>query len=149
MMSENTTGGLSVKRSTVLNASADAVWALTRDFGGWDAWHPAIEACDLIEGSDNQPGAVRKLGLGGDATLVERLLSHSDADKRCTYVIVSGVLPVRRYESSFHVGSTADGKAEIIWTSTFDADGVSDEEAIKIIAGVYEGGFEALHTHFG
>jgi len=147
-MSE-TTGGLSVERNTVLNASAEAVWALTRDFGGWDAWHPAIQTCDLIEGSGNQPGVVRKLGLGGEATLVERLLSHSDADQRCTYVIVSGVLPVRNYQSTFQVGSSADGKGEITWTSTFDADGVSDEEAVKIIAGVYEGGFDALHQHFG
>jgi len=136
-MSE-TTGSLSVERRTVLNASAEAVWALTRDFGGWDAWHPAIQTCDLIEGSGNQPGVVRKLGLGGEATLVERVLSHSDADKRCT-----------NYQSTFQVGSSADGKGEIVWTSTFDADGVSDEEAVKIIAGVYEGGFDALHQHFG
>jgi len=147
-MSEKT-GGLSVERSTVFDASADAVWALTRDFGGWDAWHPAIQTCDLIEGSGNQPGVVRKLGLGGDAHLVERLHSHSDADKCCTYSIVSGVLPVRQYVSTFKVGSTSDGKTEINWSSTFDADGVSDEEAVKIIAGVYEGGFEALHKHFG
>jgi len=147
-MSE-TSGSLSVERNTVLHASADAVWALTRDFGGWDAWHPAIQTCDLMEGSGNQPGVVRRLGLGGEATLVERLHSHSDADKCCTYSIVSGVLPVQQYVSTFQVVSTADGKAQINWTSTFDADGVSDEEAVKIIAGVYEGGFNALHAHFG
>jgi len=131
------------------HATADAVWALTRDFGAWDGWYPDIQSCDLIEGSGNHPSTVRKLGLGGDATLVERLLSHSDADKHCTYMIVSGVLPVRNYTSSFQVDSTADGKAKITWSSAFDADGVNDEDAIKTITGIYEGGFNALYAHFG
>jgi len=148
-MDQKTAGGLRVERRGVFNASADAVWALAGDFGRWDGWHPAIQTCELIEGQGNQPGVVRKLGLGGDASLIERLLSHSDVDKCCTYVIVSGVLPVRQYESTLQVNSTPDGKAEIIWSSTFEADGVSDEEAVKVIAGVYEGGFEALNTHFG
>jgi len=148
-MNHNTAGSLRVERKIVLNAAPDAVWALTCDFGAWDAWHPAIQSCDLIEGSGNQPGVVRKLGLGGDASLIERLLSHSDAQQSCTYIIVSGVLPVRNYEATFQVSSTADGKAEITWFGTFDADGVSDDDAVKTIAGVYEGGFDALQRHFG
>jgi len=145
----NPKGSLQVKRQTVINAPADAVWALAGDFGTWDGWHPAIKACDLTEGGNNQPGTVRKLGLGGDAYLVERLLHHSNPDKSCTYVIVSGVLPVKNYQSTLRVSATADGKAQIDWGSTFDADGVSDDEAVKVIAGVYEGGFAALQTHFG
>jgi len=144
----NTTGGLSVARELALEASAEAVWALIGDFNGWNHWHPAIQTSDLIEGVNNQPGAVRRLGLGGDATIVERITRYSATDRSCTYIILTSVLPLSSYESTIRVDSTDDGKARISWKGTFDADGVSDAEAIKVVEGVYEGGFEALQKHF-
>jgi len=151
-VNNNASGSLRVERRIVLNASADAVWALTGDFGQWDSWHPGIDRCELTEGGKNQPGTVRKLGLGDQERqhfLVERLLHHSNADKSCTYCIVSGVLPVLNYESTFRVADTTDGKSEIFWSGTFDADGLSDEKTTDIIANIYETGFAALQQRFG
>jgi len=146
-MSE-TTGSLQVARQGDMEASAEAVWALLRDFNEWNRWHPAILSSDRLEGHPNQPGEVRRLGLGGEATITERLVDYSDADKRYTYIILSGVMPVQQYESTIQVESAGDGKAKITWKGSFDADGVSDTEAIKAIEGVYESGLDALQRRF-
>ena len=60
----------SVKVSERVDASADAVWALFRDFGGVQRFSPAIEK---VEVSGSGIGAVRTLSVPGGVQLQERL----------------------------------------------------------------------------
>ena len=50
--------------STVVDAPADKVWAVIRDFNGLPTWHPAIADSEVEEGgSGDQVGRVRSFHL--------------------------------------------------------------------------------------
>jgi hypothetical protein len=105
----------SAKASSKL--SADAMWAKIGDFCGIAKWHPALEKCEL-----SADGKTRTLSLKGGGTIVEALTKMDTAGKSYTYSIVSGPLPVAKY----------------------DAKGAPDAEAAKAIQGVYDSGLQAL-----
>ena len=62
----------SVKVVENVNASADRVWELFRDFGGISRFSQGIDSC-TVEGEG--VGAVRTLTMGGGLKLQERLES--------------------------------------------------------------------------
>ncbi|WP_103381455.1 SRPBCC family protein [Pseudonocardia dioxanivorans] len=139
--------------SGVVPASADEVWSLIRDFNGIADWHPGIQSSELTAGSSGaEVGAVRKLGLGGDAQVSERLLTLDDADRSYTYEFTDpGPFAVRRYVSTIRVAPVTDtGHAFVEWWADFDADAADEAELGKTYArGVYGGGISALQERFG
>lgn len=145
---------LTVSKSVSINATADAVWAKTKDFNNLNGWHPAVAKTEIVEGTNNTVGAVRLLTLAGDtpATIKEKLTAFDDAGKTYAYEILEGVLPVSGYSSTFTV--TADGadKATVTWSSSFKradtsatpAEGKDDTTASTTIEGVYTAGLDNL-----
>jgi hypothetical protein len=48
------------------------------------------------------------------------------------------------------VEESKDGKScDVEWSSTFEPAGASEPEAVKVIRGIYEAGFENLRKMFG
>ena len=141
------TGKIVVYETVTLNASADTVWNTVGDFGGLHTWHPAVTSTDLT-GGNNDAGSTRLLTLGDGAQITEILVDHNDDTMTYSYVIQKGPLPVKGYYSKIKVMPMGNGKAKLIWSSTFDADGVDDTTAYETISGVYKGGFEALTAKF-
>lgn len=136
-------GSLSVTRKAELNVAPDQVWSLVGGFGDWHNWHPAVASTELT-GDGKQPGDQRVLTLGNGAKIHETLEGWDGAAMRCNYTITESPLPVSNYHSTLSVEPAADGKSTVTWTSSFDAAGVSDEDAVNAIAGVYEAGLGAL-----
>lgn len=134
---------LDVEKGVEVAASPEKVWATIGDFCGIGTWHPAVEKCEL---SDVGGVSTRTLTLaGGGGTLVEALVSRDDAAMTYTYRITSGPLPVENYESTITVSPGGESDASAInWKGTFDAKGTTDEEATKVITGIYESGLKAL-----
>lgn len=128
--------------SITLPHAPDKVWAAVGDFGSLHAWHPAVAKTDT-EG-DGGNGIYRTLTLGGDGgTIRELLLSYSMEDMMYKYSIIEGVLPVANYASVIKVSAgSSDNESVVEWTSTFDADGVSDDEALELMNGIYKAGLE-------
>jgi len=62
-----------------------------------------------------------------------------------SYKILEGPLPVSNYESTIRVTDNGDGGSKVVWNSTFDANGASDDEAINIITGIYAAGLDAVN----
>jgi Polyketide cyclase / dehydrase and lipid transport len=118
--------------------SPDALWKKVGDFCGIGDWHPAVEKCVL-----NADGKERTLSLKGGGAIVERLESVDDANHTYTYTIRSGPLPVTNYSSTISVSPDPKGSS-IKWVGTYDAKGVSDTDAKKVIDGIYEAGEKAL-----
>jgi hypothetical protein len=118
--------------------SPDALWKKVGDFCGIGDWHPAVEKCVL-----NADGKERTLSLKGGGAIVERLESVDDANHTYTYTIRSGPLPVTNYSSTISVSPDPKGSS-IKWVGTYDAKGVSDADAKKVIDGIYEAGEKAL-----
>ena len=118
--------------------SPDALWKKVGDFCGIGDWHPAVEKCVL-----NADGKERTLSLKGGGVIVERLESVDDANHTYTYTIRSGPLPVTNYSSTISVSPDPKGSS-IKWVGTYDAKGVPDADAKKVIDGIYEAGEKAL-----
>jgi len=137
---------LDVSKSVASDAKPEAVWQTIGDFCGIGDWHPAVENCE----ENDETGAKRRtLTLaGGGGTLVEELVSRDDDAMTYTYKIIEGPLPVQNYESTISVSPEGEG-SQIAWKGTFDAKGASDEEATKVIAGIYESGLKSIAEKAG
>lgn len=107
--------------STMLNHSADEVWAVIRPFDHY-AW-AGVEAETTIEAgkAGDQVGAVRHVSAG-DRIIRQMLLAHSDLDRSYTYALCDPQpFPVRNYVATLRVAPIVDGKRAFVeWWATFD-----------------------------
>lgn len=130
-------GNVAVEEMVQLNAKPAAVWALVGDYNGLYRWHPAVAESD-------RDGEIRILTLGNGAKFVETLLEQNDDARSYSYVIDKSPLPVSDYESKITVKADGKGGSTVIWRSSFNANGVSDEKAGEIVRGVYQAGLGNL-----
>lgn len=128
-------------KQVVVNASAAEAWELVGDYNSLNKWHPAVKTSELN-------GNVRLLTLTDDAAIYDELTMYNAAEKFYTYRLIKSPLPLYGYVGSMIVKDNGNKTSTIIWESRFYADGVSDNEAVKIINGVYEGGLQSLKIHF-
>lgn len=143
---------LTVSKSVTIDAPAATVWSKVKDFGALNTWHPAVATDQIVEGKDNQVGAVRLLTLKGGGTIKEKLLSLSDSGKTFKYSILEGVLPVSDYTSTITVKAAGKDKTEVTWSGAFKrkntgdspAANENDKTATDTMAGVYQGGLDNL-----
>jgi len=136
-----------VSLSTTLPVSARMVWDAIGGFNSLAKWHPAVaKSEEAKEGT----ATIRRLTLRGGGTIVERLEGKDDKKRTYTYSILAGPLPVAGYKASLHVEENKDGKScSVEWSSAFEPSGASEPEAVKVIRGIYEAGFENLRKMFG
>lgn len=121
-------------------AAPEAVWAAVGAFCDIQTWHPAVEKCDL---SEKDGATYRTLTLKGGGMIYEKLVAYDKDKHTYSYTIEDGVLPVQNYTSTLSVVAK-DGGSLIQWSGKFDAKGASDEDAVKTMTGVYQGGVDAL-----
>lgn len=131
---------LEVTRQVESEASPGEIWRAIGGFCQIADWHPAVTAC---EERDAEGVRQRTLTLDGGGVLVEDLLAHDDDAMSYSYAIIEGPLPVADYEATISVAPAGEGSA-ITWTGTFDAAGASDEEARRVIGGIYDAGLAEL-----
>src|SRR5207249_6271176 len=112
------------------------MWSKIGDFAGIASWASGIEKSEALE-----DGKVRRLTVGGGATIVERLID--EGDRSYTYTIEEGPLPVANYRSTLAVAPNGDGKCVVNWEGTFDPVG-DENQALTIIGMVYDGGLAAI-----
>ena len=134
-----------VSLKTRLNASADAVWEVIRDFNGLGKFMESI-ARSTMDGSG--VGATRTLTFVGGSIIVERLESLEDAKHTLSYAIIQGDLPLEGYLSTMALRDLGQGKCELAWSSTFEPKGAPEADVVKMIEGVYREGFAGLKRLF-
>jgi hypothetical protein len=136
-----------VSLSTTLPVPARTVWDAIGGFNSLAKWHPAVAKS---EESKEGAATIRRLTLHGGGSIIDRLEGKDDKKRTYTYSIVAGSLPVAAYKATLHVEENKDGKScKIEWSSTFEPSGASEPEAVKVIRGIYEAGFENLRKMFG
>jgi len=137
--------------SSVVEASADAVWARIRDFNALPLWHPAI-VDSRIENSQpsDRVGCIRHFHTRDGGMIRERLLALSDYDYSCTYEILESPMGVDRYVATLKLTPVTDGNRSFAeWSAEFDcAEGRENELTQLIGQGVFQTGFDALKRHF-
>ncbi len=133
-----------INMKTNLNVAADEVWKLIGGFNTLPDWHPAIEKSELEE-----EGSMRRLSLTGGGTIVEKLEQLDDSERVYTYSIIDSPLPVSNYTATIRVKEDGEGKTTVEWSSEFEAKGAAENEAMDVIAGIYQVGFDNLKKIFG
>lgn len=128
---------------------AEETTALWAKYGGWCAikdWHPAVANCEESAEGDVK---FRTLTLKDGGKIKEKLVDTGTTSYR--YEIVESPLPVKNYTAQLAVTPDDDDLDEvnISWAATFDAEGKPDDEARKIIVGIFEDGIASLKTLTG
>ncbi|BCG72419.1 polyketide cyclase [Mesorhizobium sp. 113-1-2] len=137
--------------SSVIDAPVEKVWARIRDFNGLPGWHPRMVESHIEDGKDASTiGCVRNFELITGARLREKLLDFSDDNFLISYSILETPQPLTNHKATLQLRRVTDGdRTYAEWTASFDA---APEEADKIAAGmganVFQGGFNALKSHF-
>ena len=130
-----------------LGVPADKVWELIGGFNALPDWHPAVEKSE-VEGEGK--GSVRTLHLAGGGTIRERLEQIDDEGKVYSYSILSSPLPVMNYTATLRLREAEDGSGcAVEWESDFQPAGAPEGDAVEIIQGVYQAGFDNLRKMFG
>ena len=140
-------GALAVNKEVELNVPAADLWKLVGGFGTMQNWHPAVASTQLT-GNGTTAGDKRVLTLGDGAKISETLEAWDGTAMQFTYIITDSPLPVSNYRSTISVLPAGEGKSKFVWSSTFDAKAVPDADATNAIAGVYQGGIDALKARF-
>ena len=138
--------------SSVVDAPADAVWRVVRDFNGLPRWTPFVAESRIEQNLPaDRIGCVRNFRLKDGGTIREQLLTLSDYDYQCTYSILESPMGVENYVSTLKLTPVTDGARSFAeWSAEFDCDAARERALVEQIgAGVFQGGFEALKRHFG
>ncbi|MFB9925941.1 SRPBCC family protein [Amycolatopsis halotolerans] len=128
--------------SRTVPASPQQVWDLIGGFASLPDWLPYIPESTALDG-----GRTRRLTNPEGETIVERLVAFSDAERHYSYAILEAPFPVTGYLSTLRVHAIPgqENAAEVQWSGSFTPDGVTDEQAVDLFAGIYRDGLDALH----
>ena len=133
--------------SSVINAPADKVWAVVRDFNDMPSWHPAI-ARSTIEGGrpSDAIGCIRSFYLTDGTHIREQLLMLSDFDFNFSYSIVEAGLDLQNYVAAMKLTPVTDGNRTFAeWTAEFETEPGKETEMAGIVStDVFQAGFDAL-----
>lgn len=145
-----------VEQSVTIKAAPAKVWALVKDFGNMQAWHPAVVS-DKVETKKDENGDMatyRTLTLKDGGKINEKLKSIDESDMKIKYEIVDGVLPVTDYNAYLTVkAGPGAGESTVTWFARFYRvyrlnppipAGQDDESAVKAVTGVVDSGLTNL-----
>jgi NADPH:quinone reductase-like Zn-dependent oxidoreductase len=143
---------IQVRRSTIIDAPVDEVWAILRDFNGHERWHPAVAESRIEDGrAADEAGCVRRFRLADGGELREQLLTLSDRDRRFSYCILDAPIPLIDYVANVSLKPVTDGNRTYWeWSSSFAAPQDRAAELATLVGeGIYEAGFAAVRALFG
>src|SRR5215470_10359245 len=102
---------VSVTERVELPVPPAKAWEMIKDFDGWQKWHPAIAATEILKGKGNVKGTQRVLTTKDGAKVIEELLAHSDKSMSYKYRIIDSPLPVTNYVATIKVVKSKSGSA--------------------------------------
>ena len=141
-----------VYKSSVINAPADRVWGVVRDFNALPDWHPAIAESRIEQNHpSDKVGCVRNFSLKDGGRIRERLLALSDFEFTCVYSILESPMGVEDYVATLKVTPITDGNRSFIeWSAEFECPESRESELADLVGnGVFQGGFNALKERLG
>jgi hypothetical protein len=133
--------------SSVIDSSAQAVWARIRDFNALPQWHPIISDSRIEDRmASDQVGCVRNFHTKEGGLIRERLLALSDYDYTCVYSILESPMGVTNYIATLKLTPVTDGdRCFAEWTAEFDCAAGREAELTQTIGqDVFQVGFDAL-----
>jgi hypothetical protein len=139
-------------RSSVINAPADRVWRVVRDFNALPEWHPAIAESRIEQHHpSDKVGCIRNFSLKDGGRIREQLLALSDFEFTCVYSILESPMGVDDYIATLKVTPITDGnRCFIEWSAEFECAPGRERELSELVGNsVFQGGFNALKERLG
>lgn len=138
--------------SSVVDAPAEQVWNLIRDFNALPEWHPGIAESRIEQNHPpDKVGCIRNFSLKNGGRLRECLLGLSDFDLSCSYSILESPMGVENYTAILKLTPITDGDRTFAeWSAEFDCAPERRQELSSQIGNdVFQAGFNALKARFG
>ncbi|HEY7231209.1 MAG TPA: SRPBCC family protein [Pseudolabrys sp.] len=135
--------------STIFEQSADAIWAVIRDFNNYSVWVDGAGESTIEEGkSSDSVGAVRNV-LYNNVRRRQKLLALSDAERSQTYRFVSEPpLHTRNFQATLRVTPVVDGdRAFVEWWATYACDAERHNERTAFFRDAFAGWLESLRRY--
>ena len=142
-----------VEKSLTIKAPPAKVWALIKDFGAMQKWHPEIVSVKIEKQGED---TFRTLTIKDGNTVYEKLRSIDDATMKLRYEIISSSkpLPFADYNSAITVSAgNTPNETVVTWVGRFYRayklnppipPGQDDESAVKAVTAIYESGLAQL-----
>ncbi|MDH3759497.1 MAG: SRPBCC family protein [Gammaproteobacteria bacterium] len=125
---------MKVKRSVIIDAPIDRVWAAVRRFDGVVNWNPGVIGAVMESGSPTAVGSIRALDIADGTRFRETLLAHSDIEHFYSYDIIESPLACSNYVSTHRFIEITDGDSTLgIWQGEFDCDPADAAELETIV----------------
>jgi len=83
--------------------------------------------------------ATRDIVTTDGDTVFETMSKYDEAGKSFSYTVDSGTLPLKNYEATVLITGQDDKTCRIDWSSEFETNGLSEEETIEFLSGLYNG----------
>jgi len=140
-----------VEKTVTIKAEPAKVWAIIKDFGGINKWHPGVATSKIEKkGGDTY----RHLTLKDGNTITEKLRSADDSDMQLKYEIDETTLPFTDYYSIMKVKpGPGAGETTVTWIGRFYRlyklnppipKGQDDETAVAAVSAIYDSGLANL-----
>jgi carbon monoxide dehydrogenase subunit G len=120
-----------VSSTITINAPADAIWQLISDFGAAGHYLAGIVECTV---AGDGVGARRTLTNGGDSTVVERLETLDNDDRRLSYSLLTDT-PFGNCLTTMVVHDLGLNQSELAWSASFQPVGIPQSEAVDLLQG--------------
>ena len=135
-----------ITMSNKVAARPETIWQAIGSFGAIANWHPMIERAETAGAGS---GSTRTLHLVGGAKLIERLEQENPGERRYSYSLVDGPLPIRDYKSEIKVSDNGDGTSTIEWSSSFEPTTGDANASVKTIEDLYRAGLDNIQKLYG
>lgn len=108
--------------SSVVDAPADRVWAVVRDFNALPRWVPAVAESRIEQNLPaDRVGCIRAFTLRDGGRIREQLLALSDYEYSVTYSILESPMGVSEYVATLRLFPVTDGGRTFAeWVAEFD-----------------------------
>ena len=140
-----------VQESVTVNVSLDKAWALVKNFGAIDKWHPAVKDIKIEKRGED---TYRILTLESGGKLKEKFRSIDDDLKKIKWEITKGKVPFTDFNAYIIVKKGANANESIIqWTARFYRtyklnppipEGQDDATAKAAVQGIVDNGIAGL-----
>ena len=125
---------IEVRVSGGIEASAERLWKIVRDFGNVE-WMKGVTRCEV---KGEGPGMVRSIFAGDGPSVNEQLEFIDEEGKRLGYAIPENVpMPVADYHAEMAVVDLGDGKSRLDWSCKATPEGAGADEAKATVQGMY------------
>lgn len=141
-----------VFESGIINADADKVWSVLRDFAGVKNFSDDILSSDL-EGMEHTAGGrvgmVRHMVFKNGGELHEQLVALSDEDRYFVYKIIApDTLPISDYSGKISVIAITDNNQSVIgWSGQFSVTEGDPLEVEEWLRQGYRSGISGMRSY--